>query len=53
MRTLPSVVRGEYLLLMLLVDEGRLWTTIRRSTSEKLAYYRDHIGEKVICEIKE
>ena len=48
---LPS--RGEYLLLMLLSDGGQLWTTIRRSTPEKLAYYRSHIGDQARSEVKE
>lgn len=48
---LPSY--GEHLLLMLLSEGGQLWTTIRRSTPDKLAYYRSHIGDQARCEVKE
>lgn len=46
---LPS--KGDYMMLMLISQSGNgcLWTTIRRQTDSKLAYYKSHIGEIVTC----
>ena len=43
--------RGDYMILLLLSGSGQLWTTIRRVTPEKIAYYRRNIGEWVDCEV--
>lgn len=41
----------EFLVLMLLTEE-RLWTTIRAAwPPEKEAYYRSHVGEQIEIEI--
>ena len=41
--------KGDYMILLLLSGAGCLWTTIRRVTPEKIAYYRRNIGEWVEC----
>lgn len=48
----PLTASPEYLVLMLLTD-GRLWTTIRAAwPPEKEEYYRSHIGEPVNIQIE-
>ena len=44
---------GDYMILLLLSGSGCLWTTIRRVTPEKIAYYRKHIGECVECVVND
>jgi hypothetical protein len=43
--------KGDYMVLLLkaIVGEGELWTTIRRRTPEKEAYYRANIGQIFDC----
>ena len=41
--------RGKLIILFLLTD-GQLWTTIRRWTPEKFNYYNFHVGEFVKIE---
>lgn len=46
---------GDYMILLLIAGSGKrgLWTTIRRRTPEKEAYYRRHIGDLVFCDVME
>lgn len=49
--------RGAYMILILqnhtIGYNGHVWTTIRRRTPEKEAYYRGLIGQEVECVVSE
>ena len=47
---LPS---GEVLVMFLLTRDNVLWTTIRRYTPSKFAYYSDHIGQYFDIDVAE
>lgn len=49
----PLPAKGDYLILVLQAGSGRgqIFTTIRRRTPEKEAYYRGLIGEVLECKI--
>lgn len=50
----PLPPKGEYLLLLLTPRlEFSLWTTIRRATPAKEAYYRKNIGQLFDCVVEE
>lgn len=51
----PLPKKGDFMILLLQAGEGhgRLWTTIRRQTPQKEAYYRSNIGEMVRCIVTE
>jgi hypothetical protein len=45
---------GSVLVLILRArSTGLMWTTVRRSTDYKEAYYRSHVGEYVECVVTE
>jgi hypothetical protein len=48
-----SLPKGKEFLILLLLTEGRLWTTIRSAwPPEKEEYYRSHVGELVDIKIE-
>lgn len=50
----PLPKKGDYLLLLLQSTDANhpgLWTTLRRRTPAKEAYYRGHIGEMCTCKV--
>lgn len=42
----PLPAKGKYLLLLFAMEAGTVFTTIRRWTQEKEAYYRKNLGNK-------
>jgi hypothetical protein len=50
----PLPAKGAYLMLLFLKPGGiHLFTTFRRSTPEKLRYYKDMVGQWVVILIAE
>lgn len=45
----PLPKKGEYMILLLLSKDNRLWTTIRRYTPAKYDYYLSQIGNMLHC----
>lgn len=45
----PLPKKGMFMILLLQSEKAHLWTTIRRSTKWKLAYYSAHIGDTFEC----
>ena len=49
----PLPRKGKFMILLLLSKSGHLWTTIRRHTPRKEAYYTLCIGKQFDCIITE